>query len=76
MKTHELIARGATGIFVTLLLWLVADVALAEPTLPALVIAHQVHADATRENEIIKRNAITHPGFVQAGYALEVLTDV
>ena len=43
-------------------------------TLPALVIAHQVHGDATREGEIVTRNHISHPGFVNGGQALEVLT--
>jgi prophage DNA circulation protein len=45
-------------------------------TLPALVIAHQVYGDATRESEIIERNNIQHPGFVAGGEALEVLSDV
>jgi prophage DNA circulation protein len=44
-------------------------------TLPALVIAHQLHGDATREGEIAARNKIAHPGFVPGGTALEVLTD-
>lgn len=42
-------------------------------TLPALVIAHQIYGDATRADEIVKRNKIEHPGFVQGGQVLEVL---
>ncbi|PLX49112.1 MAG: hypothetical protein C0613_08295 [Desulfobulbaceae bacterium] len=42
-------------------------------TLPALVVAHQVYGDATREQEIIERNRIGHPGFVPGGEALEIL---
>lgn len=45
-------------------------------TLPAIVIAHQVYGDAKREAELVMRNKISHPGFVQAGYSLEVLADV
>lgn len=45
-------------------------------SLPALVLAHQVYGDARREAEIIKRNALRHPGFVTGGAALEVLLDV
>lgn len=41
-------------------------------TLPALVIAHQLYGDATREAEIVSRNKIRHPGFVPGGRALEV----
>jgi len=44
--------------------------------LPALVLAHQVYGDATREEELVTRNKIAHPGFVQGGQPLEVLTDV
>lgn len=42
-------------------------------TLPALVVAHQVHGDASRYQEICDRNGIRHPGFVPGGEALEVL---
>ena len=45
-----------------------------ETTLPALVIAHQVYGDASRDEEIITRNNIRHPGFVPGGSPLEVLT--
>lgn len=42
-------------------------------TQPALVIAHDLYGDAGRDGEIVMRNAIRHPGFVQGGEALEVL---
>lgn len=44
-------------------------------TLPALVIAHRVYGDAKRDEELIMRNRIPHPGFVTGGRVLEVLTD-
>lgn len=43
-------------------------------TLPALVLAHQLYGDATRDAEIVARNKIRHPGFVTGGQALEVLS--
>jgi len=42
-------------------------------TLPALVIAHQLYGDASRDGEVVSRNKIRHPGFVTGGTALEVL---
>ncbi len=45
-------------------------------TLPALVVAHQLYGDATREAEIVARNKIEHPGFVPGGVTLEVLANV
>lgn len=45
-------------------------------TLPALVIAHQLYADATRADEIVARNGIAHPGFVAGARVLEVVADV
>lgn len=42
-------------------------------TLPALVLAHRIHGDASRADEIIARNRVRHPGFVPGGVALEVL---
>ncbi len=42
-------------------------------TLPALVVAHRLYGDATREGEIVNRNRIRHPGFVGGGQGLEVL---
>lgn len=44
-------------------------------TLPSLLIAHQLYGDASREADIVARNHIRHPGFVQGGSALEVLGD-
>lgn len=44
-------------------------------TLPALVLAHQLYADANRTEEIVRRNRLTHPLFVPAGKPLEVLVD-
>lgn len=43
-------------------------------TLPALVVAHQVHGDATRADEIAARNGVRNPGFVAGGSSLEVLS--
>lgn len=45
-------------------------------TLPSLVIAYNLYGDASRENEIVLRNNIRHPGFVPGGQALEVALDV
>lgn len=42
-------------------------------TLPALVIAHRLYGDASRDTEIISRNRIPHPGFITGGSPLEVL---
>ena len=44
-------------------------------TMPALVIAHRLYGDATREAEIVARNNFRHPGFVSGGVAIEVLAD-
>jgi prophage DNA circulation protein len=45
-------------------------------TLPALVVAHRLYGDATRESELVARNrTIRHPGFIQGGSLIEVLTD-
>lgn len=43
-------------------------------TAPALVVAYRLYGDAEREQEIIKRNNIKNPAFVQGGQALEVLS--
>lgn len=45
-------------------------------TLPSLVIAHDLYGDAAREGDIIARNGISNPAFVQGGQALEVLSHV
>ena len=42
--------------------------------LPSLVLAQMIYGDATRENEIVLRNSITHPGFVPEGEPLEILS--
>lgn len=42
-------------------------------TLPALVIAHTIYQDALRDQDIVARNNISHPGFIRGGNALEVL---
>ena len=47
-----------------------------QTTLPALVVAHQLYGDATREAELVERNNILHPGFIQGGQSLEVLANV
>ena len=44
-------------------------------TLPALVIAHRLYGDANRQAEIVSRNRIRHPGFIQGGRPLEVLSN-
>lgn len=47
----------------------------APSTLPALVIAWEVHEDATRDLEIADRNHIPHPGYVHGSVPLEILGD-
>ena len=42
-------------------------------TLPALVLAYDKYEDTARDNEIVKRNAVRHPGFVPP-IALQVLS--
>jgi prophage DNA circulation protein len=46
-----------------------------QSTLPAVVLAYRLYGSANREQEIITRNRIAHPGFVPGGRALEVLSD-
>jgi len=43
--------------------------------LPALVIAHTIYGDARRDDEIIARNHLNHPGFVIGGQSLEVISE-
>lgn len=38
-----------------------------QESLPAVVLAYQCFADATRAGEIVTRNKASHPGFLQAG---------
>ncbi|MGB1763013.1 DNA circularization protein [Alloalcanivorax xenomutans] len=47
-----------------------------DATMPALLIAHHLYGDATREADIVTRNRLRHPGFVPGGQPLEVLRDV
>jgi prophage DNA circulation protein len=42
-------------------------------TMPSLVVAYELYADAEREAEIVLRNGIRHPGFLPGGVTLEVL---
>lgn len=44
-------------------------------TLPAVVIAQRLYADATRADEIVARNGVVDPGAVPGGVALEVLSN-
>jgi len=44
-------------------------------TLPAVVLAYSLYGDATRDVDVISRNNIAHPGFVQGGQTLEVITN-
>ena len=44
-------------------------------TVPALVAAYRIHADAGRAAEIVSRNRIRHPGRVPGGTPLEVLSE-
>ncbi|MHC4712005.1 MAG: DNA circularization protein [Planctomycetota bacterium] len=44
-------------------------------TLPSVVLAYRLYADATLEADIVARNRVAHPGFVPGGVALEVLSD-
>jgi prophage DNA circulation protein len=46
-----------------------------QESLPALVLAHQIHGDATRDAELIARNNISNPCFVPGGETLKVLSD-
>jgi len=42
-------------------------------TVPALVLAYDLYADAQRASEIVRRNGIAHPGWISAGSELDVL---
>lgn len=44
-------------------------------TIPALVTAYRIHGDASRDEEIVARNRIRHPGRVPGGTPLEVLSE-
>jgi prophage DNA circulation protein len=43
-----------------------------QTTRSALIIAYQLYGDASREDEILSRNKIPHPGFVPGGRTLKV----
>jgi len=45
-------------------------------TLPALVIAQTLYDDANQDAQIVKRNQPRHPGFIQGGTPLQVLSNV
>jgi prophage DNA circulation protein len=47
----------------------------APATLPSLVLAYRLYADAARASEIVARNAVRHPGFVPGGQPLQVVAD-
>jgi prophage DNA circulation protein len=42
-------------------------------SVPAVVLAYRLYGDPDRDAEIVSRNRITHPGYVPAGVALELL---
>lgn len=44
-------------------------------SIPAIVLAARLYDDATRDQEIVTRNRVPHPGFLPAGVPLEVLAD-
>jgi len=46
-----------------------------QSTVPAAVLAYRLYGDATRDEEIVTRNNIAHPGFLLGGRKLEVLTN-
>lgn len=43
-------------------------------TTPALVIAYELYGDASMDEDLVRRNKVKHPLFVQGGVPLEVLT--
>lgn len=47
----------------------------AYDTIPALLIAHELYDDCTRDSDIVTRNRVAHPGFVPGGSVLEVLSE-
>lgn len=44
-------------------------------TTNALALAYRLYGDASRASEIVRRNALPHPGFVPGGVPLEVLSE-
>lgn len=53
---------------------LVRQVTVGDTT-PALVLAYRLYQDAGREPEIVRRNAVRHPGFLPGGQPLDVLVE-
>lgn len=51
---------------------LITNLTLLQDT-PALVVAYQLYEDASRDEDIVARNKISHPGFIPGGKDLEVL---
>lgn len=45
-------------------------------TVPAIVQAYRLYGDATKATDIISRNQIRHPGFINGGSEIEVLSRV
>ncbi len=43
-------------------------------TVPSLVLTHRLYGTLDREQDVVSRNHIRHPGFVAGGRALEVLS--
>lgn len=46
-----------------------------QTSVPALVLAYELYGDHTMAEDLIRRNKIRHPAFVQGGRPLEVLAD-
>lgn len=42
---------------------------------PSLLLVHRLYGDLQREEDVIRRNRLRHPGFVAAGVELEILSD-
>lgn len=42
-------------------------------TIPAIVLAYQLHGDPERDTDIVDRNNVNHPGFLPGGQPLEVV---
>ncbi len=44
-------------------------------TLPSLLLAYQLYGDASKADSIVRRNKISHPGFLPGGESLEILSE-
>jgi prophage DNA circulation protein len=44
-------------------------------TLPAIVLSNQLYGDIEREDDLVRRNGVDHPGFMTAGQPIQVLVD-